>query len=314
MVSMIFIVCFIWQPTISAQTPTPRPMPTATPDLLNKVTFTSNNPESHQYKYGDIISLGVAMYATNESQRYTLSFKVGNTDYYYPTWTPSADFMPYLRQPSDLGITTMNLFTFTWEFYAVGALTFETRLYQPNPNGQGYSVIDTAQRTLIFNDEAPQGPCRRGYAVVELTNIPIMNEGTMDSLNKQLFFCMHDKNDVNFIGVYHRYLQPDYPYGPWWPTWRLEAGADGCVEEWNIWSSHDLDGTTATFLIEWSRNSVSVTHLGTNDRQTLHTENDIGLELLEEDSRCANWGWSSSARVRLVDMRCEESGEPSGCY
>lgn len=160
---------------------------------------------------------------------------------------------------------------------------------------------------------APDLPCRRGHAVVRSRDIPLMHDGNKDDLNKTLLFCLRDEQDSNFVGVYHRYLQPAYPNGPWWPTWRVEAGADGCVEEWNIWESMDLPGDEATFRIEWSEHSVTVTHEGTEDSQTLHLRNTLALDYLAEDDGCSSWGWTSEATAELLESDCVSDGLPTVC-
>lgn len=160
----------------------------------------------------------------------------------------------------------------------------------------------------------PGGPCRDGYAEVRCWNIPEMTDANKDQLNKTLLFCLQDPDHFNFIGVFHRYLQPTWPNGEWWPTWRLEAGSDGCVEEWNIWESDPLEEDEATFLITWTVHSVTVTHTGTGDSQALYLRNGLSVNQLGEQAACSNWGWRSQALAEFVSpYQCDEHGPPTLC-
>jgi len=129
--------------------------------------------------------------------------------------------------------------------------------------------------------------------------------------NKDLLFCLRDEGNTTFIGVYHRYLlQPHYPEGDWWPTWRIEAGNPECYEEWNIWESMDLPWDTATLEIEWGPPWVTVKMLETGEMQTLYTRAIMGLSFLGEDDICSNFGWESPARAELDSLTCYQSGPP----
>ncbi len=287
-------------------TPTPTPSPgTYFPRLAFDTNIASNDVVDCQ----DILSVGVCMYAQNESERYTLSLNAGGYEFYYPNWQFGTNYQEFLQKPAALGLTTQHIFTFLWDFTFVGDVALHARLYKPNASG--WQETDHIQRLVKFNCDVPTPPpqpCRKGHAIVEVTDIPVMTEGNRNSLNKTLLFCLHDEANTNFIGIFHRYLQPDYPEGPWWPTWRLEGGLDDCIWEFNIWDTKDLDGSSATFRIEWEGSYVSVKHLGTGEVETLNVENILGVNLFGASGECSEWGWPSSAHSRLIEMECEELG------
>ncbi|MBN1297443.1 hypothetical protein JXA80_11730 [bacterium] len=161
--------------------------------------------------------------------------------------------------------------------------------------------------------DIPDQPCARGRAVVKITNIPDMNNGNKDDLNKLQLFCLRDNANVNFVGVFHRYVQPDWPDGPWFSAWRLEAGADGCIEEWHIYDAHPLAGDSAVFEIEWDHNFVSVTHQGTGDRQFLHMDSSAGYQLVGRPGDCTRYGNPSFTSVETLSYTCTAQGNPTGC-
>ncbi|MBN1552356.1 hypothetical protein JW979_12860 [bacterium] len=312
---------------VPTRTPTPEPMPSRTPTPtvtptpgieFTRFCFDSNFGEDDYIQYGDIWSIGLAMYTTREDARFSLSASVADITLFYPTWQMGGTHLDHLQEPLDTGVTTYHFFTIPFLGYFVGDITFDARLFWPDRQG-GYEEVHHVQRVVHFYaieptpTPTPEGPCQKGRAVVHVTNIPIMTDGNKDSLNKSLLFCLHDDNDINFMGVYHRYLQPEWPYGNWWPTWRLEAGAEGCWEEFDIWTTKDLFGTSAIFQIDWDSNWVTVTHLGTGDSQTLHLSNVPAYNQLGEDAECGRWGWHSDANATLLDWECFRGGDPTGC-
>jgi len=157
------------------------------------------------------------------------------------------------------------------------------------------------------------GNCRRGSVIVKVTNIPVMNDQNKDEYNKTLLFCLQDDQKSNFMGVFHRYLQPDYPNGPWHATWRFEAGAHGCIEEWHILQSDALNETEISFEVTWDHNNIQVRHLGNGDTQNLSTHNVSAFSNMSEDGDCTNWGWVSPATAQLISFTCQTLGDPTGC-
>ncbi len=313
-------------PQEPTQTMTPRPTmppmntptPTETPIPLRRLAFDCSIPESSALHFGDIWSMALAMYAEQPDWKYCISVTVSGYSFYFPSWVEDSTCEPYLQPVDEPGVSTRHIFSVPFLTYFVGEATFDARLFEPGLDG--YREIEHVQRVVRFDAQeptptpTPEGPCQAGYAIVDVSNIPIMDNGNKEALNKQLFFCLRDNNDINFVGVYHRYLQPDWPYGNWWATWRVEAGAPGCTEEWNIWSSSRLPGNFATFKVEWTQHSVTVTHLGTGDSQSLHLSNDVAYDGLFEDDACGNWGWSSDAVASLVEWHCDQTGNPSYCH
>ena len=156
------------------------------------------------------------------------------------------------------------------------------------------------------------GDCRKGNAVIKVSNIPIMTDANKDDLNKTLLFAIQSEDGSNMLAVFHRYLQPDWPHGEWWPTWRIEAGACNCVEEWHVFDSDPLPGTQATFEIVWNGNKVSVRHSGTGDTQTLTTSNVNAFEGLTGDVVCYNEKHGNMTVERLT-WNCKQAGAPGGC-
>ncbi len=148
------------------------------------------------------------------------------------------------------------------------------------------------------------GGCPRGSAIVRVSDIPIMTGQNKDEYNKDLLFCLRDEDNSNFVGVFHRYLQPDWPHGDWWPTWRIEAGCSGMVDEWHVFQSHDLAGDSAEFSISWDGAHVEVMHLGTGDTQALELRCSLRIDRLGEDAECSQWGWDSPADARLMAWDC----------
>lgn len=131
-----------------------------------------------------------------------------------------------------------------------------------------------------------------------VSGIPKMTEENKDQINKQLLFCCYAGDQA--VGIYHRYLQPDWPVGKWWPTWRIEVWSAGKqVGEWDVQKSHDLPAENAEFLIDYS-GSIEVTCLTTGDSQQLDWKMPAGKTLqLGEDEYCGAWGWHSKAVPRL---------------
>jgi len=202
------------------------------------------------------------------------------------------------------------------EYFPTALCTIHAFMW-PNIGGQPGTLLDHEEVTFTIwaptPTPQPEFPCQRGMAIVSVWNIPAMMDWTKDDYNKQLLFCLRDDENKAFVGVYHRYLQPSWPTGPWWPTWRIEAGADRCTEEWNIWQSSDLPWDTATFQIEWGPKYVTVKMLETGEEQTLHLRNTLALSLLGEDEVCGSWGWESPARAELDEIHCYESGRSGPC-
>ncbi len=125
-------------------------------------------------------------------------------------------------------------------------------------------------------------------------DIPKMTEENKDKINKQLLFCAYAGDQA--VGIYHRYLQPDWPVGPWWPTWRIEVWSEGHqVGEWDIQRSHNLPEKNATFLVDYS-GAIEVTCIETGDVQTLDWKFPHGkTPVIGEDQDCEAFGWHSEA-------------------
>jgi hypothetical protein len=288
--------------------PTPTPHPPQMGLFLNKSSFLPQ----------DIFSLDLVLANTTHEQSILLSLalEVGHEEFYWPLWSPEPHYYPIAISPGTVALQHILLTTLPSYFPSMRG-RFVAGMWEDLGNGQRGDLI--ASNVVPFEMWAPtptptpEFPCRRGYAIVRVRGIPQMTDETKDEYNKQLLFCIRDEENTNFVGVYHRYLQPSWPYGEWWPTWRIEAGADGCVEEFNTWDSMDLPGSEATFRVEWTDHSVTVTHLGTGESQTLHTRNTFGLSFVGEDDVCEAWGWPSFARATMVEIDCEQSGEPMEC-
>ncbi len=157
----------------------------------------------------------------------------------------------------------------------------------------------------------PGGNCRRGTAVVKVTNIPVMTDDSKETYNKTLLFYLHDDANSNFVGVYHRYVQPGWPDGPWYEAWRFEAGAEGCIEEWHILKAHELTGTEATFEVSWDHNNIQVRHQETGNTQDITVDNISAFSQMSADG---HWGWHSPATPELLSFTCSTLGDPTGCY
>ncbi|GEM_PF-4965326 len=305
-------------PTNPPATPTPyptyTPQPTQAPVMpqvgifLNKTTFSPN----------EIFALNLVLGNTTTPSNVLLDvhFNFGGTPLYWPNWTSQPSYSPMTLQPGTLTSNHLLLFTLP-EYFPSAEGSVIASLYQDLGGGQMGAMIGTSsvdfELTAPTPTPTPMLPCKRGRAVVKLTNIPDMNGSNKDDINKQLLFCMRDEADMVFIGVYHRYLQPDWPEGPWWPVWRLEAGGEDCPEEWSIWAAHDLPDGSCDFVVEWDGGFVSVTRAGSQDRQAISTEVTFGIDMLGEDGACSNWGWSSDARAQLISFDCYESGEARDC-
>jgi len=172
--------------------------------------------------------------------------------------------------------------------------------FQPNPifNQPIYSMDD----------------CRKGVAFVKLENIPIMTEANKDEINKSMFFNFESKDGSCMIAIFHRYLQPGYPYGEWWPTWRVEAGKCPCVKEWHIFDSDPLPGTTAVFRIQWEENMVKVKHMGTGDVQILWLDNNMAVtNKITRDVDCWSTEWFSTCDYSREGWTCYQEGSPTSC-
>ena len=159
----------------------------------------------------------------------------------------------------------------------------------------------------------PDTPCARGYAVVEISNIPEMTDANKDDINKLQLFCLRDNNNVCFVGVFHRFVQPDWPTGPWFPAWRVEAGADGCIEEWHIYDANPLEESTAKFRIEWDHNYVAVTHVETGNKQYINMHSVAGFQMVGTPGECTHFGNPNTNSVTLLQYVCQGEGGPSGC-
>jgi len=314
-VTTVIVITLCWTYSLAQN-----PMPGADA----KIGFVSNIVEAPNYfiGYEDLISMSVAMYRQTKNQRYAVTMSAGGITLFYPGWEVDdpSNILEHLIDPGDadsLGMFAQNLFNLEFNGYYKGNITFDAYLYEKRlgPSGSDWiPASDPASYVLGFDAVEPPHPCRNGSMIVDVNGIPGMNDGNKDSINKTCFFCIRDENDIAFIAVYHRYVQPNWPYGEWWVTWRMEAGANGCVKEYDIWSSSPLPGSSATFLVEWNNKVASVTHTGTGDRQTLHTENILGLDFMYEDGGCSSWGWSSEAVANGRAWTCDEVGGPTYCY
>ncbi|MCD4653734.1 hypothetical protein K8T06_07335 [bacterium] len=161
--------------------------------------------------------------------------------------------------------------------------------------------------------EIPDGPCARGSALVQITNIPEMTDANKEDINKLQLFCLRDNNNVTFVGVFHRYVQFTWPEGPWFPAWRLEAGSDGCIEEWHIYDANPLEDSSAKFKIEWDHNYVAVTHVETGNKQYINMQSTAGFELVGRPGDCTHFGNPNSCHVETLQYICTTAGGPSGC-
>ncbi len=309
----VLVVALTWSFSY-AQSPMPADGPV--------ITFCSNVPEPPVGKIenGDLLSLSLAMNKSNKNQKYALYIGEGNYAVFYPDWDidSPANMTQYLQDsvnPEAIGVVAENILCVHFKAYHMGDATFTAVLFDQQLGADKWvQVGDPATYTWRFDAEEPEHPCRNGSMIVDVTGIPSMDDGNKNSLNKTCFFCLRDETDISYIAVYHRYIQPDWPYGPWWVAWRFEAGAAGCEKEWNIWSSHPLPGNSASFLVQWNNRNVSVTHLGTGDSQNLYVDNILGIDFMYEDSECSSWGWSSAASSRSRDYDCDEVGGPTSCY
>jgi len=280
---------------------------------------------------GDILSL-VLVTASHDSDGdvlFSVYLDLGGELFYWPAWnqlpndvpaTVNNDSMTALQillftLPSDLPSVGGRIHAFLWE--NDGGVRGDLLDHQSVPFqiwGQAPTVTPTPPAVTPTPTPTDVNlPCAHGRAVIRVANIPVMTDQNKDEYNKDLLFCLQDADSSNFIGIYHRYLQPDWPIGDWWPTWRVEAGAEGCVHEWHIFESMPLPGNAATFRIEWNRRAISVTHLGTGDTQTLTLDNIAGISQLGEDDACSCWGWESPAVPSLVEWTCSAHGAPSDC-
>lgn len=313
---------YTMEPTVTpypTQTPypthTPYPTPTGEVAPVPYVGWISNIPENGYVDTNDILSQGFTVYAPKSNQRYAVSMNVGGLELFYPYWQLGTDPTNFLQKPDHLGLNTIHLWTFPFIYYFIADMEFSVCLYEPVVGG-GWREIDRADHMIHFVSDpppTPEEPCRVGEALVRITNIPIMSDGTKDAYNKQILFCLQDEDRINFAGVYHRYVQPNWPYGNWWPAWRMESGDYGCWEEWNIWEAGDLYGSTAEFHIVWNYNSISITHTGTGDTQILPAHNIPAFNMMSQSSDCQNWGWDSPAQAELLDWKCTEEGPPDPC-
>lgn len=175
-------------------------------------------------------------------------------------------------------------------------------------DGRKFQPIKLLPKYPVFIE----GNCTHGGAIVQVNNIPIMTEANKDTLNKTLLFALASEDGSNFVAVYHRYLQPDWPDGAWWPTWRIEAGHCNCVEEWHIFQSQPLPGGSAQFEIAWDGGTVRVRHTGTGDEQVLHTENQNAFADITADVICYDERPSTAAPM-LRTWSCQTTGAPGGC-
>lgn len=139
-----------------------------------------------------------------------------------------------------------------------------------------------------------------GTATVRAYNIPEMDASNKDAINKQILFSLQSENGNYFIGLYHRYLQPDWPRGDWWPVWRLEAGYAGHPEEWSIWDAHNL-GDEATFKIEWDHGDVVVTNVNTGDIQRLSCPTNMVIQKICDSGDSERYGFHSDAVIDIVN-------------
>ena len=138
---------------------------------------------------------------------------------------------------------------------------------------------------------------RHGRATVRVFNIPEMTDQNKDSINKQILFSLQSDGGY-YVGIYHRYLQPDWPRGDWWPTWRIECGRNGHqASEWSIFESHDL-GDEATFEIEWDHGRISVTANG--NTQTINNSEAMVLSEICDSSASSRFGNESDAEIEIV--------------
>lgn len=159
----------------------------------------------------------------------------------------------------------------------------------------------------------PNSHCARGTAIVQLNNIPEMNDSNKDELNKLQLFCLRDKENDVFVGVFHRYVQPDWPSGPWFPAWRIEAGADGCIEEWHIYDANPLESSSAQFKIEWDHNYVAVTHLENGNKQYINMHSSAGFNMVGTPGECTHFGNPGTNSVDLLTFECSAEGDPVDC-
>ncbi|GEM_PF-4450256 len=125
---------------------------------------------------------------------------------------------------------------------------------------------------------------------VRVTNIPVMSDENKDSVNKQALFCI--KSGGHEMGVYHRYMQPGWPDGPWWPCYKLEYFINGDqVEEVEKADWEELPDGTATFVIDFSNPSLITVHCEENDSVESITENhpmefQLSRDCMGNDSPC----------------------------
>lgn len=107
-------------------------------------------------------------------------------------------------------------------------------------------------------------PLAGGMMRVRVEGIPEMSNENKDSINKQALFCLQSGRDE--LGIYHRYMQPNWPDGNWWPCYKLEYFRNGDqVEDVDKPDWEELPDGKATFLIDFTHPTLIVVHCEEND-------------------------------------------------
>lgn len=294
---------------------TPTAGPTTTP-LLPQMQLSLNQ---EYYLPLDVFSLNVVV-ANPEVKTdllLQLYLDVAGSHWYYPNWDLTPHTESFSLNGGTIDLNQAILATLP-DYFQAAVGSFNATLWKDNPAGAADEEIDT--QTVDFAlwapspTPTPEFPCRRGWARIVVRNIPTMTDANKNELNKTLFFCLRDENDMNFTGVYHRYIQQNWPHGPWWVAWRMEAGAEPCVRETDIWQSSPLSGDTVQFLVQWDAHAVTITNENTGDDQMLFLDNTVGFDFMGFGHTCSKWGWESPAFPELVEIECDLSGPPLPCW
>lgn len=125
---------------------------------------------------------------------------------------------------------------------------------------------------------------------VSVVGIPVMTDSNKDEINKQHLFCLQSGADR--IGVFHRYLQPAWPHGEWWPVYRVEyyRGCDQ-IAEVPLNDMEPMPGTSGTFLIDIESDGVMVTLGDNSEALSIDGIPQSGWSLVQG---CAGWFESES--------------------
>lgn len=174
----------------------------------------------------------------------------------------------------------------------------------------------TPTRTPTRTPTSAPSDCTSGSVLLRFSGIPSMTDANKDTLNKQCLGGL-SFNGSQVATIIHRYCQPTWPVGEWWPAWSLETAWTGGGEA-RIWPCPGwgrIPGASMSIRVEWEPGRIDATCVETGERQTLRRSAPVyQFDTACEGARCRISGyepWESVASMTVDGDICAGGPAPT---